>query len=444
MSKEKVKDSEVKDLRQEVAVLKKALGEKEKQKVKSLVKEVPETETLKIKTEEQVFQELNLVPLSSDTKALAKQIDPAVKQLAEKKDQIDPKLAARADQFVDLLLGDDYDAQSKRTAVDNLGSSTQEKAAHRSLMLKESVGTLYRSKDGKEIGNDLIALKQQMVALDPVKFGLNPKAISTLLSRGRLGRFLDKFMSKAQSAQTMIDIIVQSIDEGAARLERDNEIFASDQQTMRDSTFKLWAAIQLAMLIDAGLQQKLDDEGITEPERKKFVMQELLFPVRQRVMSLQQTLLANQQSIMSSEILIATNRELLRATKDAKYVSVVQLQNVIAIVLGLVHQRNQLDKLKGLRTTTEHFMKLGAEMLDDQATEVFKLATEAQISLEVIEECMQHIHSAFDKVDAFKENALPNMAQSIVKMDRMLEENEKLIQRREKGKRARTALTIDV
>ena len=251
-------------------------------------------------------------------------------------------------------------------------------------------------------------------------------------------------MSKAQSTQTTIDIIVKSIEQGAEQLQRDNDTYADDQEAMRVSTKKLKEAIHLGMLIDKELQRRLDEGLITDKEEQKFVKQELLFPTRKRVMSLQQTLMANQQSIMTSEILISTNRELIRGTSDAKYISIVQLQNVISLVLGLVHQKNQLEKLKGLNQTTEHFMKLGAEMLDNQATEVHNLATQVGVSLEAIEYCLQHTYSAFDKIDTFKENALPGMKDSVKKMEKMLKENEDIIKKRDRGKAVRSKLVIDV
>lgn len=403
-----------------------------------------ETAPLAVKDEKNVADELKLVDIKGDIKTLGKEIDPGVKSLVK---EADPALVKQADDFVELLLGEKHDRGQKRIAVDQLGLRTQEEAARRSAMLKEPMRTLYRNShkgEGKTVGDGLVDLKQRMLDLDPVKFGLSVKNLQTLLGRTKIGKIIDRYWTKAQSMETVIDTIVKSIDEGAERLRRDNETYAEDQEAMREATVKLKQVIQMAMLIDESLQKKLSDGSITDQEQIKFIQQELLFPVRKRIMSLQQTLLANQQAIMTSEIMVNTNRELIRGTNDAKNVSVVQLQNVLALIVGLYHQRDQLTKLNELNKTTEHFMSFGSELLDSQATQVNQMASQAMISIETLEKCMANIHSAFDKIDTFRREALPQMAESVVRMDKMINFNEKEIKKREKGKEARAQLVIDV
>lgn len=400
----------------------------------------PQTD-YKVKTQADITAEHSLVPLAGDAKTLSKQVDPAVAALTAK---ADPVLVDKADAFVASLLSGSFDRQNRRTAVDTLGLTTQQEAAHRSSLLKEPVKTLYRSKDGKQVGDGLVELKQRMMELDPVKFGLSVQALQTVLNHSKIGKAVDAYWSKNQSMEAVINAIVKSLQTGALQLERDNEAFAADQEAMRQSAKKLKEALIMVSLVDAALEKKLNSGTIADPDEAKFVRQELLFPVRQRTMSLQQTLLSSQQAILTSEMMVSTNREVLRATRDALNISVVQLSNVLALIVGLQHQRNQLEKIKDLNKVTEHFMQFGAEMLDTQATEVYTIATQTMISMEVLETTFQHIRSAFDKVDTLRDSALEPMKQSIARMDKMVVDSDDLIKKQDKGKAARGQLQLDI
>ena len=63
---------------------------------------------------------------------------------------------------------------------------------------------------------------------------------------------------------------------------------------------RLQKAIQLAKLMDDKLQYKLDREIAPEDPQHNFVKEELLFPLRQRIMDLQQTLNVNQQGVLTT------------------------------------------------------------------------------------------------------------------------------------------------
>jgi uncharacterized protein YaaN involved in tellurite resistance len=406
----------------------------------SLAPPPPATE-YKVVTAAEVSEQHDLVPLNDNMKVLSKQVDPAVNQLVA---NADPALKKKADDFVTSLLAGNFDRQAKRSSVDGLALTTQQEAAHRSSLLKEPVKALYRSKDGKTVGDGLVQLKQRMMELDPVKFGLSVQALQTALNHSKIGKAIDAYWTKNQDMETVINAVVKSLQLGASQLQRDNEAYAADQEAMRMSTKKLKEALIVVALIDQALERKLAAGEIKDADDMKFIRQELLFPVRQRQMSLQQTLLANQQAILTSDIMISTNREVLRATRDAINISVVQLSNVLALIVGLQHQKDQLTKIQELNKTTEHFMKFGSELLDNQATEVYTMATQTMISMEALEETFAHIRSAFDKVETLRDNALEPMKQSIGRMDKMITDNEDLIAKQDKGKAARAQLKLEV
>ena len=55
-----------------------------------------------------------------------------------------------------------------------------------------------------------------------------------------------------------------------------------------------------------------------DPENVKFVTEEVLFPLRQRIMDMQQMIVVNQQGVMATEVVIRNNKELMRGVERAR------------------------------------------------------------------------------------------------------------------------------
>ena len=135
---------------------------------------------------------------------------------------------------------------------------------------------------------------------------------------------------------------------------------------------KLKKAIQLAKKMDQKLQYKLDREIKDDDTQRKFIEEELLFPLRQRIIDLQQTLNVNQQSILTIEVIIRNNRELIRGVDRALNVTVTALQIAVACALALNNQEIVLKKIDALNTTTSNLIKNNAERLKTQGVEIHK------------------------------------------------------------------------
>ena len=83
----------------------------------------------------------------------------------------------------------------------------------------------------------------------------------------------------------------------------DNITLGEDQKQMREATLRLEQAVKLGQLVDQKLEYRLSRDLASEEERSKFVQEELLFPLRQRIQDLQQQLLVSQQGVLTSELI---------------------------------------------------------------------------------------------------------------------------------------------
>lgn len=360
--------------------------------------------------------------------------------------EVDPELDKEADNYVSILLSDDYDVQDKRTAIDEMGLNTQREAAHRSAMLREPIRNLANAgDDGGPIASSLLHLNEQVTALDPVNFDFSSSGFKRLIRIVPfVGKPIARYFSQYQQAETIIDEIIKSLELGRDQLKRDNDTLSFDQQQMRNSIERLNRTIQLGQLLDQKIQYKLEREISPEDEQYGFIQEEILFPLRQRIIDLQQTLAVNQQGILTIEIIIRNNRELIRGVNRAINVTVVALQVAVACALALAHQRIVLDKIEALNKTTTSLIAHTAERLKTQGVAIHKQASQSMLDMETLERAFQDIKTAMNDIANFRREALPQMANNILRLDQLTAEASEAIQRMDRGDRAQSAIVIDV
>lgn len=359
---------------------------------------------------------------------------------------VDPELDKQADEFVNLLLSDEHDSEVKRSAIDEMGLNTQQQASHRSAMLREPIRNLAQAgDDGGPVARSLLALNEQVERLDPVNFDFSASSFLRLIGKiPGIGQPIKRYFKQYQSSQTVIDDIVKSLEQGRDQLKRDNSTLAFDQQQMRNSIERLTRVIQLGQLLDMKLQYKLDREISPENEKYEFIQTELMFPLRQRIIDLQQTLAVNQQGILTTEIIIRNNRELIRGVSRAINVTVVALQVAVACALALAHQKIVLDKIEALNKTTSELIEHTAERLKTQGVAIHKQASQSMLSMESLEKAFQDIKTAMDDIAKFRQEALPQMAQNIVRLDQLSAQASEAIDKMDRGDRAQSSIIIDV
>jgi len=362
---------------------------------------------------------------------------------------VDPELDRRAQEYADALVNldlKDFEShEDMKLAVEDMGRGLQREAAHRSKMLQQPIKDLSeRGADGGPVANALVDLKIEVEALDPNRFDFSAGWASRLLGMiPGVGTPLKRYFTKYESAQTVIDAIIRSLEEGREQLTRDNVTLREDQTSMRELMVKLERQIMLAQLLDQKLQYKLDREISTDDARHKFVLEELLFPLRQRIMDLQQQLAVNQQGVLSTAIVISNNRELVRGVERALNVTVSALQVAVTVALALVNQRIVLDKITALNTTTSNLIAGTAATLRTQGAAIHTQASQSMLDIEALKSAFADINAAMDEISRFRQEALPKMAQTILEFNEMTAGGEAAIQQLEKGRQVRPALQIE-
>lgn len=380
--------------------------------------------------------------LSLDVLAIKEDYLPAV----QPEPTIDSELDQQADAFVEQLLAvepEDFAARRDRqNSVNDMGTQLQKESRHRSAMLNQTIQTLEKGEEGGPVAKALMDLRMEVEALDPPDFDVhNPGFITRAFGwLPFIGTPIKQYFMKFESAQTTIDAIMVSLQKGKDQLKRDNLTLANDQAAMRDLTHKLARQIELGRLLDSKLEQRLVATSATETERRTFIENELLFPLRQRIMDLQQQLAVNQQGVLASEIVVRNNQELVRGVDRAFNVTVTALETAVTIALSLANQRIVLDKISALNQTTNELIARNAERLKQQGVDIHNQASSSMLDIETLKKAFADINDAMDAIGSYRREALPKMAAEIAEMNQLTQAAEVEIQKMEDGSKAQNDL----
>ncbi len=235
---------------------------------------------------------------------------------------------------------------------------------------------------------------------------------------------------------------MDSLERGKGELLRDSKVLREDQLKMRDLTSKLEKLVKLLQLVDKKLSERVSQ--VTDEEKRKFVKEELIFELRQTTMDRQQQLAVTQQEILTYEIIIRNNRELIRGVDRANDVTIGALQMAVATALALTNQRILVDKITAVNTTTSRLIERNAERLRTQGAEIHKQASQTMIEMDKLKAAFVNIHEAMEDISRFRAEALPQMANTILELDRLTTDAEKTIQKMERGGQITPSVAIDV
>ncbi len=362
----------------------------------------------------------------------------------------DQDLDAKAEQYASKLLEVDpkkhEQIEQSKASVETMALDLQRKAATLSTMLKRPLTDLtQRGAEGGDVANALINLKTEVEKIDPGKYDFEAGWLSRTVGRiPGVGTPMKRYFSKYESAQTVIAAVVRSLENGRDQLGRDNITLSEDQKRMREMTQKLERAIKLGMLIDQKLQYKVDREIDPADEKSRFVKEELLFPLRQRIVDLQQQLAVNQQGVMAIELIMRNNKELIRGVNRSLNVTITALQTGATVALALENQKIVLDKVNAVSKTTSDLIASTSARLKTQGVEIQKQASGTMLNMESLKSAFADIDAAMTDLSKFRQEALPQMAQTVLDLEQVTAQAGKSIEKMEKGNRAKPEVKIEL
>ncbi|MDR1038080.1 MAG: toxic anion resistance protein [Deltaproteobacteria bacterium] len=329
-------------------------------------------------------------------------------------------------------------ADRMKSMMDAFGKESMVQTSNNQLM-QISAGQLAKAgQGGDEVGKTLMNLRNEIETLDPKGVDFSGKGFLRLFSNP-----IKKYFAKYQKSENVIAGIVDSLDDGKKTLLKDNISLKNEQQALRETTRRLKTDIELGMAMDTAIENKLlEAEAAAQSpganteqlqNKIKFIKEEILFPLRQKITDMQQLQVVSQQGFIAMEVLQRNNNELVRGVDRAKTVTVSALRTAITIASALYNQRITLEKIKALNETTGNLIAQTSRMLKEQGAEIHQQAASSTLNIDQLRTSFADVTAALDAIETFKTNALPTMKSNIEEFQKLAKDGEARIQRLEKG-----------
>lgn len=347
------------------------------------------------------------------------------------KNAINQAVASNVEELIKIDLDSYEDRKQVTEMINGMGNDLMFKSQEKNKMLNIRMGDL--SKLGGEngtIAGDLTRLQEEMKDLDPSAIDFEQNGFF-----GKLINPVKQYFQKYEKADDVIDKIIESLLKGRKQLVSDNVTLEIEQQALRDLTKKLNAQIEYSVAMDEQISAKIEEMKARneDPEKIKFLEEEILFPLRQKTEDFVQMITVDQQGVIAMEILRRNNKELIRAVDRAQNVTVSALRVAVTVASGLYNQKIVLEKVQKLNAATNSMIEGTARMLKDQGAQIHKQSMETSINVESLKTAFKDTFDALDDISNYKQAALPQMKAQILEFQLLAEEGERRIQKLERA-----------
>ena len=353
------------------------------------------------------------------------------KTLEEEKSSLPTdKIQKQADNNAIAIFETDLNDVNEREAIvqsiENFGADPINKSTDKNnyLLKTQLKNYSHGGTESENVGDKLMELNKQVRELDPSGVDWS--------NNGLMSKFFNpvkKYFDKYESAETVIANIIKSLDQSKSVLKNDNVTLVSEESNLRETTKNLMIDIELGKQMDASIEAQIEEakmKGI-EQEKIDIVTEEILFPLRQRIMDMQQMIVINQQGIISLNVVRRNNKELIRGIDRAKNVTVTALRTGIMVASSLYNQKIAMDKINVLNTTTADIISSTSTILREQGQQIQKASTETALPPEVLQTSFNEALVAIEDISNFKQEALPKMQETINTFSNIAIEGQKAI-----------------
>jgi uncharacterized protein YaaN involved in tellurite resistance len=366
----------------------------------------------------------------------------------DKKEVIDPKIDQLTDTIIDNFFNGTYNEEQKKRCINDLGMKHQARLSNHNAILDQSMQMLAKTQDGGTVAKDLLLLRNEVEVLNPHQYNLTaPTSATAKFFRTIIGKKnpISRYLERYEKGSIVLKDITQSLVAGKEGLKDDNNILGMDKKSLRETLDGLSHAIKVGQVLDQKFEAKLRKMNQQEqPEEYRFLQEEVLFPLRQRIIDLQTALNVNQQGVITYDLLIRNNEELIKGVERSVTITTVALSVGVTAQFALNKQRIVLEAVKGTKEITEKILVGNAETLKTQGVEIQKGATEPSIAVEVLASAFTKLNEAVDDLSTFRINALAGMKESIGKLEDLTKKGRDTIERMEKGEAVRKKAFVDI
>ena len=363
--------------------------------------------------------------------AVKEELLPQIMPTEKEEVMIADTVKERANQIMNVNLDSITERKEITTAINDFGKTEIKACQSKNAILQKQIVQLQAAGgENGEVAKGLADLTIKMKDLDPS--GLD------FVKTGKLGKIFNpvrRYFERYKTADEEIAAIVDSLEKGKKTLMNDNTTLEIEEVNMRQVTKKMQTNIELGTQLDEYLTTNLEQARATgaDPEKIRFIEEEILFPLRQRIQDFQQIQLVDQQGIIAMELIRKNNAELIRSVNRAQNVTVTALRTAVTVAGALYNQKIVLEKVNALNAVTNQMLESTSKMLHQQGAEIQRQASETAISAESLKVAFDETFAALEDISKYKQEALPRMRETIESFKEMAAVGEQRITEMERA-----------
>ena len=354
------------------------------------------------------------IPVAAQAE-FAKTVDKAVGNVVE----LDPESEAGRQALTDF--------------IENFGTAGLKASASKTQFMSLTIDKLAEAEQGGgPVSRSLVDLRREISNLDPANVDFSGQGILNLFLRP-IKRYFDKY----KKSEVVIQEIIESLKKSKKSLQNDNITLNLDKEDLKKISSILDADIKIGTEIDEKIMRYLRQTQASDcplcSEKVRFIEDEVLLPLGQRVMDLRQLLVVNQQGRLSMEVILRNNQELCRAVDRAINVTVSALQTAVMVAGALYNQRIALKKIQAVNETTDNLIAGTARMLKTQGAEIGRRSMESAVSVDTLKRAFEDAMAAMEDIGRYRQEALPKIRETIERFRELSETGERALSALEGG-----------
>ena len=281
---------------------------------------------------------------------------------------------------------------------------------------------------GSSVGESLKSVKKYSAELikasDKIKEGgLGAKFINFLLGKDLAAELASKY----QSVSSLFEEITANLKHSINVLEARNAEISEKQKELSLIIESLKGKIEILSKTDELIENLAANQ--TDEEQKKFLLEEALFYIRMHLQNLQQVLVVMQQSLANYATIKHNNSLLSFATQNTITTSITALKTNVYIASAAQEGKKQLKAVSQMDKLASDVILKNAQDVNDTATDVMAKVAGGTLDNQNLEKA---INLMIDKIENFKNEALPKMKENIAKIAQMSKTLESKVNKLEK------------
>ncbi|WP_328606992.1 toxic anion resistance protein [Amycolatopsis sp. NBC_00345] len=345
------------------------------------------------------------------------------------------EISARAAGFATRLEALDVHSPEFTTLLDELlavgEADMRAAAAVAGTMLDRSARTLETAASPQEqVTTSLADLRRTVAELDPAKLPLTGRKLLGLFpAAAGAKRALDRY----RAANEPVNALVGDLRTRQDGLRRDNAVLKGERERLWAALGKLAEAAAFAEAVDTAVERQAGVFDLTDPLRANALRADVLYPIRQRHQDVLTQLAVSAQGYLALDLVRRTNDELIRGVERAVSTTVSALRVALLVSSALAGQRDVLDEVAALQSTTEGLLRGNAMLLESQSAEIRRAASSPAVAVDTLRDSFDRIYAAMDAIDGFKAEAVRTMASTVESLTGELHRAEDRLRRSHEG-----------